>query len=205
MQDPDLAQLEAEGYLGRGAIGLPGSGGAVREWQEVRLASELLELSGERELDRFFGDMISAAARAADGVICPSAGHALRGILKGAARKALPIVGRPIQSIVPNAAAGIADQAGAWLGLELEGLSAEDGEFEVARQLVRFASAAAHELAVSAPGPSPDVSARAAVARAAADHAPGFLPPGPAGMQLRSHRPSGRWVRRADSIVLLGI
>lgn len=195
---------------GYGRRGGGRSGGGRGGRREAELASELLELSSEQELDHFLSDLISGAARAAGGFLRSDAGRALGGILKGAAKQAVPTIGRAIgERIAPgtggSAGAGLADRAGTLLGLELEGLSAEDREFEVSRQFVRFAHAAAQDLATAPPGPSPDAAARAAAARAAADHAPGLVPPESAGAHPGLRRRSGRWVRRGDSIVLLGI
>ncbi len=210
MHDLDQAPFEAEGYESYQPVGPRRGGGGTAEWHEAELASELLEMASESELDHFFADLISGAGRAAGSFVRSDAGRALGRILKGAAKQALPGVGRAIgERLAPgvggNIGAGLADQAGAMLGLELEGLSAQDRQFEVARQFVRFANAAAAELATAPPGASPDASARTATARAAAEHAPGLLPPGPGGPQLGVHRRSGRWVRRGNSIVLLGI
>jgi hypothetical protein len=206
MHDLDRTQFESEGYEGQEPDRPPhaGDGGRVAgrahrqspEWREAELAAELLELSGAQELEHFLGGLISGAARAAGGFLRSSAGRALGGLLKGAAQQALPAMSQAVEE-------RIAPDAGARLGLELEGLSAQDREFEVARQFVRFAQAAAQDLATSPPGPSPDADARAAMARAAADHAPGLRPPG--SPRVAHHGRTGRWVRRGDSIVLLGI
>jgi hypothetical protein len=221
MHDLDRTQFESEGYeapepdppphagghAGDGGQGTGGQGGGGRarrpshDWREAELAAELLELSGAPELEHFLGGLISGAARAAGGFLRSSAGRALAGLLKGAAQQALPAL-RPGPAIEER----IAPDAGARLGLELEGLSAQDREFEVARQFVRFAEAAAQDLATSPPGPSPDADARAAMARAATAHAPGLRPDGqPRADRAHHHSRAGRWVRRGNSIVLLGI
>jgi hypothetical protein len=221
MHDLDRTQFESEGYGGAEpgppphAGGHPGDGGRPsRDWREAELAAELLELPGERELEHFLGGLISGAARAAGGFLRSSAGHALAGLLKGAAQQTFPALNVSQNARPPAIDERIAPDAGARLGLELEGLSAQDREFEVARQFVRFAEAAAQDLATSPPGPAPDADARAALARAAAAHAPGLRPDGqhphgqhPDGHPRHAHQHSrtGRWVRRGDSIVLLGI
>ena len=76
------------------------------------------------------------------------AGQALGGILKDAAKRTLPVVGRAIEQRLDGiTGAGVGAQvvkaAGKYLGLELEGLSPEDQEFEAARSFVRFAGEAA--------------------------------------------------------------
>lgn len=215
MHDLDRTQLEAQGYAGyrpvqRGAP--PGATGLASEWQEAEQASALLEVTNEQELEHFLGGLVSGAARAAGSFLRSSTGRAVTGMLKDAARKALPSVGRAIgERIAPGGGAigaGLAERAGRLLGLELEGLSAEDREFEAAKQFVRFATAAAQEAAEVPPGMPPVEAARAAVATAARDHAPGLAPGGPGGPgrpPLGPYRRTGRWVRRGRSIVLLGV
>ncbi|WP_454055918.1 hypothetical protein [Cupriavidus sp. Marseille-Q8015] len=66
--------------------------------------------------------------------------------------------------------------AGNALGLELEGLSNEDREFEVARRLVRIGRQAAGHLSTMPPQVPPMRAARAAFLRAARQVAPGLLP-----------------------------
>jgi hypothetical protein len=62
--------------------------------------------------------------------------------LKPLAKAALSIEGRALGTFVGGPVGGkLASAAGRMFGLELEGLSAEDREFEVARRFVRFASA----------------------------------------------------------------
>lgn len=180
------------------------------EMQEIELASELLEVSSEQELEQFLGNVFGAVGRAAGNFIRSDTGRALGTILKdslqSAAKQALPVVGRAIGERVGGygdigARAGAA--AGTLLGLELEGLSGEDREFEIARQLVRFVSAAARR-AVAAPAHlPPSAVARLAARSSARIYAPGLLPR----LQGRSTRAwprGGRWIRRGRTIVLYG-
>jgi len=66
------------------------------ETEEMELASQLLEITDEAELDQFLGRLIMRAGRAAGRLARSGAGRALGGILKGAAKKALPILGGAI-------------------------------------------------------------------------------------------------------------
>ncbi len=68
--------------------------------------------------------------------------------------------------------------AGSRLGLELEGLSREDQEFQIARRLVRFVEAALRGAARAAER-DPEAAARRALAAAAARLAPGLAHPPP--------------------------
>jgi hypothetical protein len=89
------------------------------------------------------------------------------------------------------------------MGLELEGLSPEDKEYEVARQFVRFASAAARNACLSRSANNPVGAARTAALMAARTHAPGLAPRLQGRSSLLWPR-SGRWMRRGKTIVLFG-
>jgi hypothetical protein len=173
-------QGENEQFLGDilGAI----TGGELevplQEAQELELASELLEVSNEQELEQFLGNVFRTVGQAAGQFVRSDTGRALGGILKDAARQALPVVGRAVGDYVSPGSgatgARLAQQAGSLLGLELEGLSPPDQEFEAARQFVRFASAAAKQASAAPRNVAPQTAARAAVVAAAHHHAPGF-------------------------------
>ena len=95
-------------------------------------------------------------------------------------------------------------------GLELEGLSAEDSEFEVAKRYINFAGEAVKNLTLTPTVQNPKAAASAAAISAAQTHAPGLLSTttSPSSGQVQSHMPrvnSGRWVRRGNKIILYGI
>ena len=166
------------------------------ETQEMELAAELLSVSNEHELEQFLGDLIKRAGSAVGSFVRSPVGQALGGVLKNAARQALPIVGGAIGGAVGGTTgAGIGRQlattAGRVFGLELEGLSGEDQEFEVARRFVRFAGAAAGRAAMAPQSIPPQRAARAAAIGAARRYAPGLLR---RAASTRGFR--GRWGRR---------
>ncbi|BCQ26130.1 hypothetical protein NK8_43140 [Caballeronia sp. NK8] len=151
------------------------------EMQEMELAAELLAVSNEQEMEQFLGGLIKSVGRAATNFAKSSAGKALGGILRSAAKSALPIVGSALGNFVVPGAGGLiggklASMAGSALGLELEGLSNEDREFEVARRLVRIGQHATHHLASMPQQMPPARAARIAFLRAARQVAPGLLP-----------------------------
>jgi len=158
-----------------------GSGPPVLgETQEMELAASLLEVRDEAELDRFLGDLISQAGRAAGKFISSPTGQALGGILKGAAAQALPVVGSAIGARFGGArgqqvGSQIASALGQAVGLEMEGTNTEQNEFEVARGLVRFGAEAVRNAAMAGPGADPRATARAAAVQAAKTVAPGLL------------------------------
>lgn len=182
----------------------------IAEMQEMELAAELLEVGSEQELEQFLGDVFRAVGQATGNFIRSDTGRALGGILKDglrtAAKQALPVVGRALGDLAGgrgDLGARAGSSAGSLLGLELEGLSAEDREFEAARQLVRFAGSAVGQ-AAAAPSraPAPAV-AQTATSRAAQIYAPGLLPR-LQGRSTQSWPRGGRWTRRGRTIVLYG-
>jgi hypothetical protein len=162
--------------------------GAFQEYQELpevmhdELASELLEVRSDQELDHFLGSLFSKVASTVGKVIKSPVGQALGGILKQVAKKALPIAGGALGTFVGGPLGGmvggkLASMAGDAFGLEVEGLSREDRDFEMARRYVRFASHAAKRAAAAPPHIDPTTVAKAAVIEAAKKYAPGLLAP----------------------------
>ena len=170
------------------------------ETENMELASEMLELSNESELENFILDLVTKVAQPLKLQMSDEKKRALVNILKGTAKQILPGFGS-------NTAA----RAGRIFGLELEGMSNEDREFEVARRFVDFAGQAAQnaaravsdtELPKGISVSSALASAVAAANAAAARHAPG-LPPiiPPSGQPTRR----GRWERDGNRIILYGV
>ncbi|OQX15427.1 MAG: hypothetical protein BWK73_06715 [Thiothrix lacustris] len=186
------------------------------ESQEMELASDLLEVMNEAELDRFLSDFIRKASKAVGGFIKSPAGTAIGGLLKNVAKQALPRIGSAVgRHFGGEAGAQLGDQlatnASGLFGLELEGLSDEDREFEVARQFVRFAGDAAKNLALAAPRQNLQNTVRDAVVTAAQQYAPGLLQPKKPSVPMPTPpiNPdlgnSGRWLRRGNKIILYGM
>jgi hypothetical protein len=182
------------------------------EAQEMELASELLSVSNEEELEQFLGGLIKKAAGALKKVVKSPLGNSLGGLLKGAVKKVLPMAGGAVGTFLGGplgtAVGGqLASAAGNALGLELEGLSQEDQEFEVARRMVKLAGDATKTATQIARTQDPASAARTAVISAARKHAPGLI------RSSHSSRPSfnggglhsGRWVRRGGKIILFGV
>jgi hypothetical protein len=182
------------------------------EASDSELAAELLSISSEAELESFFGKLISNAGQRVGHFVQSDTGRALGGILKKAAMHALPILGRVAGNLIAPGIGGaiggrLAADAGHLFGLELEGLSSEERDTEVARAIVEFASEAALEAAQTDDrGAPPEQVATQAAAAAAERTAPGLLAGGGApGRAPRRHPHHGRWVRRGRNIVLLGV
>ncbi len=194
----------------------------LNEAQEMELASELLEVTNEEELDRFLGKLVRSVGRGVGKLVRSPIGRALGGVLKGVAKTALPIAGKALGTFVGGPIGGmiggkLASAAGSAFGLELEGMSAEDAEFEVARRYVRFASAAVNNAASAPPSGSPSATAQSAATAAAQRFAPGLIRGGTiaarrtavdtgAGIPVSpGAQRRGVWVRRGRRILLLGV
>ncbi len=180
------------------------------EAEEMALASEVLELNDDTEMEYFLGKLFSKVAKKVGGTLRSPLGQSLVGILKNAAKKALPMAGSALGTMVGGplgtAIGGqLADQAGSVLGLELEGLSPQDQEFESARQFVRLAGSAARNALQNAFAGSPTETAAQAVASAARSYAPGLLRRAGLGGGTGAAAASGRWERHGNKIVLYGV
>ncbi len=219
MHDLDRTQLESEFQFGEGEsfeFGNEGenevygeySEGVFSEAEEMELASEFLGITSEAELDQFLGKMIRAAGRTLGKFVRSPIGRALGRALKGVAKVALPVAGKALGTFVGGPVGGmiggkLASAAGSAFGLELEGLSQEDREFEIARSFVRLAGDAARTAAQASPAADPVQAAQQALAAAAKKYAPGLLQGAYGAVRGRGGR-SGRWVRRGGVIVLFG-
>jgi hypothetical protein len=195
--------------------------GVFSEADEMQLAAELLEVTSESELDRFLGGLIMKSGQAVGlagqtvGLFVNSpAGRYLGRLLKGAAKKALPMVESAGSGYFggPSGAqmgSQVAFTAGQIFGLELEGLSQEDQEYEAAKSFVRFAGEAAKNAASAPPTGNPQAVAQSAVMEAADQLAPGLVNGAPASTDTSvpggGRASSGRWIRRGNKIVLLGV
>lgn len=202
------------------------------EAEEMELAAELLTIQNEAELDQFLGKIFKGVSRLAGRAIKSPIGRQLGGALRGVAQQALPMLGSAAGNFLLPGVGGamggqLASAAGRMFGLELEGLSHEDQEFEVARQVVRLAGAAASTAAEAPPTAPPQQVAQAALTTAAQQFAPGLLAGAAtqagigaqAGMGAQvggrpqtnngrgrrcQHAATGRWVRRGKAIIILG-
>ena len=197
--------------------------------EQLELAAELLEVSNDHELENFLGNVFGTIGKGISSFANSSTGQALGGILKSAAKQALPVLGGAAGGVIggplgASVGSWAADKAGQMMGLELEGLSNEDKQFEVAQQFVKLAGDAAVGAASAQGTAPPNVIAKKAFIEAAKQNAPGFIRPvsngaarqpngnaarGPVGgmrsggLNFGNH--SGKWHRRGDKIVLVGV
>jgi hypothetical protein len=239
--DPEMYQFEEEGQYYEGEKGEEEYGQyefepeVLDEVEEMELAAQLLEITDEHELDQFLGSIFKKAGK----FFKSGVGRKLGGILKGVAKKALPIAGGALGSFVaPGVGTAIGSKlgsaAGGLFGLEMEGLSPQDQEYEVARRFVRLASSAAQKAQQLQSLLPADSAARKAIMDAAKKHAPGLLQAlggvqsglggiqsALGGFQFETEAApqstmspqnggggggrSGRWIRRGRKIILIGV
>jgi hypothetical protein len=205
--DPEMEMLEQEQF----AWGETEWGGeaesVLSEADEMALAAELLDVTNEEELDRFLGRVIKSVGK----FVKSPVGKAIGGVLKGVAKKALPLAGGALGAyfggpLGAKIGSGLAQAAGGALGLELEALSQEDREFEGAKQFVRFAADTVNNAALAPPTVDPRTAAQSAAVAAAQKYAPNLLRP-TAGFAAPSSMPrkkrGGRWIRRGRNIIIV--
>jgi hypothetical protein len=150
------------------------------EDDELELASELLEVTSEAEFDDFVRGLIGRAGWVLHEPVEPSLENDIGDILKGIAKVALPVAGGVLGGMFggpPGAALGgsLGSAAGRLFGLELEGLSPEDSEFEVSKQFVRFAGATVKNALQGDPSAARSKTVQQAAWKAARAHAPGLM------------------------------
>lgn len=208
----EMSNFEGEQFeFGQGEWG--GEMG-MNEQQEAEFAHELLNVNSEAELDQFLGSFIRKVGSAAGKVIRSPIGQALGGVLKGVAKKALPLAGGALGAyfggpLGAKIGSGLASAAGSALGLEGE-FAGEDREFEGARQFVRLAADTVNRAAQATGSGDPRAIVQSAAMAAARQHAPGLFGravAGAAGTGIQagaSARGSGRWARHGNKIVIYG-
>lgn len=166
--------------------------GAGREFTEkdeaevAELASELLEIHTDKELDRFLGRLLTGGRQAVAGLLPTPVGGALGAVLKSIVKRALSSVGTAADTMAVRRTERVTDG-------EVGNLA-----FEVARQFVDLAGKAAASAAQAPPHGTPLQTAQSAVIAAAKNSVSGSMRPD-------YHYPrSGKWVRRGNAIALLG-
>ena len=191
------------------------TGSPFSEVEEAELAQELLGLSSEAEMDQFIGKLFKKAWRGAQG-IAKKVGVAgpLGGILKGVAKKLLPIAAGAAGTFFGGpAGAAIGSKIGSAVGnaleAEFEG-SPEDREFEAAKTFVQVAGSAAQQAANASPSIPPIQAAKSAVINASKESVKRMRrrrngASNYSGTSYGAGRRTGRWVRRGNRIILFGV
>ena len=220
--NPQVEALEAEPFKWSsegewGETGWGGETGVFNEQETAELANGLLDVTNEHELDMFLGDLISKAGSALGKVVSSPIGQAVGGLLKGAAKKALPLAGAALGGFVggplgAQIGSGLAASAGDALGLEQEmegganfatALPAKSAAFdravmEATKKFVKAGGKAVKDTLKAAPGTPPAEAARTAVTGALKKHLPELL----AGAKAHPGH-AGRWVRHGRNIIIV--
>jgi hypothetical protein len=171
---------------------------------ELEFGADLLEISNERDLGNFFADVITKVSGNGSRTLKSPLGKKLVDTLKHAAQPVLRMRSNATGGPTINTLVGVSSandlklMAAKIFGLELEGLSHEDKEFEVAQQFIRFAMDTIKRATESEFSDDPQRTVENALVQAARRHAPGFLSHG--AQNLSS---SGRWVRKGKHIIVV--
>lgn len=163
-------QLTQESETGRGILD---------ESQEIELSAALLEVVNHEQLDCLLRRVVEEADVVIGALLAPSVKqalvdlltHVLGQITSATNRRTVTITGASLGKRIGAALAALAGQV---LGIELEGLSPEDREFEAGKQFIRFGAETARNAIEGASGTSPADLAHAAAVEAAQIFAPGL-------------------------------
>ena len=172
--------VEADRWETDPASSRQGAETVFSEDEELEIASEFLDVGGERDLDRVIGELFDRAGEAGGATLEEPVERDLGDIFKSIAKVVLPVAGGALGMYFggpAGAAAGssMGSTVGHALGLELEGLSPEDSEFEAAKQFARLAGVAIRNAQDAGPAADPAGLASDAVTEAARLYAPGLL------------------------------
>ena len=203
MHDIDRTQLEAdfegEAYQSE-QPGWAGEGEVFGEAEEMQLASELMAVRDEQELDQFLSTLIKNAGRALGRLVASPDGQAIGSILKGAAKQLLPhaagavgaAFGGPLGARISSGIASLVNsemgqEAEAWTGegwsqegwnqenWNQESWNQEDSELEGAREFVRVAADTVRDAMAASGMTDPMSAAQSAIAQAAERRVPALL------------------------------
>jgi hypothetical protein len=187
----------------------------LTEAEEVELATELLAVSTEAEMDQFLGNIFKGVWKGIKtvGSAVGKIARPLGGILKAVAKKALPFVGGALGSLIPIPGVGTAvgsalgGALGKALELEYAELDSEEAEFEMARRFVRIAATAAQRAALAPATADVESVVNDALVAAARKH---LASANLSELELFTQgvggsRHSGRWVRQGENIILVGV
>lgn len=148
---------------------------SLGEMEELELTAELLGVSSERELEQLFHLLSRRVSNRTSRRLSAPAALAILSVLRFAINKS----GLTDLRARVGAHAVFAERTdgspGELLGMELEGLSAEDREFQTARRLVRFAGAAVAQAAAASGRTSSWQATEMALEHAARGFAPGLV------------------------------
>ncbi|UUZ68993.1 hypothetical protein LP416_04110 [Polaromonas sp. P2-4] len=173
--------------------------------ESTEQAAKLLDVVGEPGFAALLDRLVRRTALASGRALEDAVATELVGLLQSAARRALPALSAPLAAD----ASAATTRANRFFGIELEGLSPEDKEFEAVRRFVQLTAEAARQAALAPARLPPVAAARLAAALAAKRYAPGWASPHAQAPAVMAARPSssfartGRWVRHGPGVIVL--
>lgn len=203
---PEYENFEYQEYEGETL----NEGEVFNEGELLELASEMLEVNSEAELDQFIGKAIRKAARKLRRAVRSPLGNALGGYLKGLAKAAIPLGAGALGGMVAGPlgtriGSSLAKSGLGMIGFEAETLEAEDQEFEGAKAYAKTLGSAVQSAVQAPPTVDPIEVARQSVQAARAKYTAGNL--GGTSSQKRHLKfpTQGKWYRNGEDLVLRGI
>jgi hypothetical protein len=176
---------------------------AFSEAELDELATDLLQVRDEAELDQFLGTLLGKAAKAFGRFVKSPAGQALKGILKDAVKAAVPVLGGVATSMFPAGAIGTVLGGAIKSELDWEGVPGDSQDIAAAKKLIAIAGRAAQEVESELPPDAPKEAVGEKVQDVAQQQGVATPPqdtPAPTGALT-----SGSWTRRGRTIVIEGL
>ena len=188
----------------------------LNEADETELASELLEVTNEAELDQFLGKLLRRAARVrrlgraladrASGRRCAQ-GRGEEGPAAGRRRARRR---RSVARSAPRSAAAWPRPPAAPSASKAKRWNRKTASSKARSTFVRLGADTVKQAAATPPGADPRAAAQNAAIAAASKHAPGLLGGAagatrPGAMFAPGRGRGGRWLRRGTKIVLYGV
>jgi hypothetical protein len=203
MHDIDRTSFEygSDGELPGGTFDRPFSEAELDE-----LATQLLEVRDEAELDQFIPAILGAATKVLPFLAKSPVGKVLTGILKDAVISGVPALGGLFKS--RSRGPQIGSDVGAAIRSELdwEGVPADGRDIEAARKIIAIGGGAARELAQQPPNAPPQAVTDAVQNAAKQEGVPANVPPpSPDTPPPSESTTSGQWFRRGRTIVIEGL
>jgi hypothetical protein len=168
------------------------------------LAADLLAIQNDDELEEWLGSVFKKIKKGASNFVRSPLFSKVKGFVRSAAKKAIPMAGRALGTYFGGPAGGaLGGKVGSYFSSlfegEFEGMSYEDAEFEAAKKFTRFAMGAMSNAAQMPANLDSKEATKQAILNAANRYAPSLVGSG------RSSAKSGRWIRKGNQVVLLGL
>lgn len=166
---------------------------------EDGLASEMLELESEEEMEQFLGGLIRQAAKRAV-PLAKQAGRFLYRTAKPHLKQAWTGIGNDLVNQGSNAARGWVDQSANRLFGEMPSGVKNKAALSIARKVVQAAQTTGKQMARLPPS-SPPAAVKAVVTQACQR----YFPPVPSVSSGGASGKRGTWVRQGNKVILFGL